>query len=90
MPYIKQDDRVKLQSAINALICEINAMSDYDSRKGNTNYAITSVLLGVFPDLRYHEINDAMGVLACVQAEFYRRQAAPYEDKKAIENGDVF
>jgi hypothetical protein len=37
----------------------------------------------------YERLNRAMGVLACVQAEFYRRVAAPYEDQKIAENGDV-
>ena len=34
-------------------------------------------------------LNEVMGVLACAQAELYRIRAAPYEDKKSIENGPV-
>jgi len=30
------------------------------------------------------------GVLENVKQEMYRRLAAPYEDKKAEENGDVY
>ena len=30
-----------------------------------------------------------MGVLECCKLEFYRRVAAPYEDIKIEENGDV-
>ena len=30
------------------------------------------------------------GALRCAQMEFYRRVAAPYEDKKIQENGDVY
>jgi hypothetical protein len=38
---------------------------------------------------RYQQIAEVMGALAATQAEFYRRIAAPYEDKKREENGDV-
>lgn len=31
-----------------------------------------------------------LGVLECVKLELYRRVAAPYEDRKIEENGDVF
>ena len=38
----------------------------------------------------YQQFNDVMGVLACAQAEVYRRLVAPYEDEKIKENGDVY
>jgi hypothetical protein len=38
---------------------------------------------------RYQQIAEVMGALAATQAEFYRRVAAPYEDRKIEENGDV-
>jgi hypothetical protein len=38
----------------------------------------------------YSILNEVIGVLACVQAELYRRVVAPFEDRKCIENGDVF
>jgi len=31
-----------------------------------------------------------VGVLECAKMELYRRVAAPYEDKKKEENGDVY
>ena len=40
--------------------------------------------------LGYTAINEVMGVLACVQAELYRRIAVPYEETKAKENGEVY
>ena len=49
---------------------------------------MTKVLKGVYP-LRYFYLNRAMGVLECIKQEFYRRVAAPYEDIKIVENGDV-
>ena len=33
---------------------------------------------------------EVLGVLECVKLELYRRVAAPYEDKKCQENGDVY
>jgi broad-specificity NMP kinase len=38
----------------------------------------------------YTNVNSVMGVLSCVSAELYRRLAAPYEDRKIKENGDVY
>ncbi|MCK5602733.1 hypothetical protein KAR91_12710 [Candidatus Pacearchaeota archaeon] len=55
------------------------------------NYIISRI---VTTDIRYNKcyltINEAMGVLACVQQELYRRLAGPYEDQKCEQNGDVF
>ncbi len=38
----------------------------------------------------YQACNDVIGVLACAQAEVYRRIIGPYEDTKIEENGDVY
>jgi len=38
----------------------------------------------------YAVVNEVIGVLECAKLELYRRVAAPYEDKKIEENGDVF
>jgi hypothetical protein len=34
-------------------------------------------------------MNDVMGAFTGAQAEFYRRDVAPYEDAKIQQNGDV-
>jgi hypothetical protein len=52
------------------------------------NYIVTKILKGVYP-LKYYQLNKAMGVLECIKLEFYRRVAAPYEDVKMKESGDV-
>jgi hypothetical protein len=49
---------------------------------------VTKILREIYP-LRYFHINKAVGVLECVKLEFYRRVAAPYEDEKIKESGDV-
>lgn len=38
----------------------------------------------------YQLINDVIGAVEGAKLEFYRRMAAPYEDKKKDENGDVY
>jgi hypothetical protein len=49
---------------------------------------VTKMLKEIYP-LRYYHINKAIGVLECIKLEFYRRVAAPYEDVKIKESGDV-
>lgn len=59
---------------------------------GELNYLI-STLIDQFVTRRglsYNVLNEAMGALECAKLEVYRRIAAPYEDKKSSENGDVF
>ena len=58
---------------------------------GTMNYAISRIVsIKLRRGVRYWSINEAMGVLACVQQELFRRLAGPYEDQKRKENGDVF
>ena len=40
--------------------------------------------------LTYAHVNEVMGAIECAKLEIHRRVAAPYEDQKAAENGDVF
>jgi hypothetical protein len=40
--------------------------------------------------LGYTAINDVLGALEGAKAEFLRRIVAPYEDRKRLENGDVY
>ena len=35
-------------------------------------------------------IGDVVNAMECAKLEFYRRVAAPYEDTKIKENGDVY
>lgn len=57
---------------------------------GELNFVITSMVLKFLGDSpRYGDFNSAMGVLACVQQELYRRSIGPYEDHAAYTNGDL-
>lgn len=85
MPYIKQADRTEASIAPNTA--------------GELNYAITMLVVEYvaarirargLPEANYNLHNEIMGVFASAQAEYYRRCVAPYEDRKRVENGDVY
>jgi hypothetical protein len=88
MPYIKQSERDELDPAIENLALYLNGRSN---QKGNLNYAITKLIHLHIESVgkKYDTLSDVHGVLADVQAEFYRRVVAPYEEFKIHENGDV-
>ncbi|MFA4972363.1 MAG: hypothetical protein WC683_07095 [bacterium] len=81
MPYITPKQRKELAVGVMA------------ATAGELNYAIT-VLVDRFLDIKgglsYAAINEVIGVLECAKLELYRRLAAPYEDAKCRENGDVY
>jgi hypothetical protein len=87
MPYITQEDRPQYDDVLAELIGLLKEKPP-ESVDGHLNYVVTKVIKEVYP-LRYYHINKAMGVLECIQHEFYRRVAAPYEDTKIEQNGDV-
>jgi len=58
---------------------------------GELNFVITGIIDEYLSgDFSYQAINDVVGALECAKMELYRRVAAPYEDKKIEENGDVY
>jgi len=59
---------------------------------GELNYAITTTVDRFLDQdgVSYASLNAAIGVLECAKLELYRRVAAPYEDTKKEENGDVY
>ena len=99
MPYVKKQLRELVDHKIDDLVVVLREQDQYSNgrdTKGLTNYTITRILIGVFGKDYEHDrksyslINDAIGVLGCVGLEFYRRLAAPYEDEKIKENGEVY
>lgn len=85
MPYIKQERRAKLGTAME--YGDIDAING----PGELNYLITIFVqdfLGDHPN--YEKYNAAIGVLESAKLELYRRKIAPYEDQKIKENGDVY
>ena len=92
MPYIQKKERIFLEPAISKMVAEINdlAHDNPTGLHGTLNYVITRLVLDTLPEKRYSHINNAVGALECAKLELYRRLAAPYEDLKATENGDVY
>jgi hypothetical protein len=87
LPYIKTVNRAKYNTVLRELIEILKALPP-EEVDGELNYVFTKLLKEIYP-LRYFHINKAMGVLECAKLEYYRRIAAPYEDKKIQESGDV-
>jgi len=80
MPYIKQEERLAIPSMV-------------PESPGELNYLITKLLLEYIDEkggMSYTVVNEIVGVLECAKLELYRRLAAPYEDQKCEENGDVY
>jgi broad-specificity NMP kinase len=79
MPYIPEEERGRV--AMNG-----------PTTVGELNWIVSSSLAYYIEEhgLSYATINDVVGVLECAKQEVYRRVAAPYEDKKCKENGDVY
>ena len=82
MPYIKEERRVQL----------IPDAEDFPRSAGELNYQITCLIrrYTMSHGLCYGVINEVVGALEGAKLEYYRRVAAPYEDKKIKENGDVY
>lgn len=81
MPYIEAAARERLSDE-----------TEFAVGAGELNYVLTRLCIQYFHDNggRYQQINDVLGALEGCKLEFYRRLAAPYEDKKIIQNGDVY
>ena len=53
-------------------------------------YVAAQIYARRLTEANYNLHNEIMGVFASAQAEYYRRCVAPYEDRKRVENGDVY
>jgi hypothetical protein len=80
MPYIKDEDRVRVD------------FYQEPNTAGDLNYYFTTIVDDYLQrkGLNYQNLNDCIGALEGAKLELYRRVAAPYEDKKIKENGDVY
>ena len=87
MPYIKMENRSKYKNVLENLVKILRTLPP-EEIDGELNYVVTKILKEIYP-LRYFHINKAIGVLECIKLEYYRRVAAPYEDLKIKESGDV-
>jgi hypothetical protein len=80
MPYITEENR------------QAPHMLQYEpSNAGELNFLVTTFIRDYFDkNPCYQSINDIVGALEGAKLEFYRRIAAPYEDIKINQNGDVY
>lgn len=80
MPYLEQGVRASLDQG------------RVPGEAGELNYLVTKLCDAFLmrTSLSYKNINQAIGALECAKLELYRRIAAPYEDKKSRENGEVY
>jgi hypothetical protein len=90
MPYINKEDREKFDDSLKVISDNILSM-------GDLNYSISKIISNYLDDVNtiegkvgYFHYNNLVGVLECAKLELYRRLAAPYEDLKIIQNGDVY
>lgn len=83
MPYIQKRRREQLDPEIDKIFLSVS--------DGELNYTITRICHRwiIRRRLKYFTLVRVMGCLICVMFELYRRVAAPYEDKKRMENGPV-
>ena len=85
MPYIRVQQQDELLEG-GALEARFRTHSP-----GELNYLFTKIIAAYWEiHGNYQGINDIIGALEGAKLEFYRRIAAPYEDKKIFENGDVY
>jgi hypothetical protein len=83
MPYIKKNDRVKIDSALKFF---------EPLNEGELNYTITMLCKKYIEDHggeSYKNYNALIGVLECAKLELYRRKISNYENFKIMENGDL-
>lgn len=80
MPYIPQEARDDIDNG------------GVPTSKGELNYCITKLLVEYFrrEGQGYSAINDCLGACEGAKLEFYGRIAVPYEQRKMMENGDVY
>ncbi len=91
MPYINQQIRDDLDYEVERLIDKLLYLRP-ELRGGALNYIICTLayrVWGLKDKMRYAAIAEAIGHVNCAALELYRRFAAPYEDKKMEENGDI-
>lgn len=85
MPYISPENREFLQSIADA------------TNPGELNYIISRAVNAFMRNhqkrggkINYELMNSVVGALECAKAEFMRRFLFKYEDKKIVQNGDVY
>ena len=82
MPYIKREKRLLFDAALSGCM---------PRELGDLTYCIYILCVDFLHRThgKYADLASVVGALSCATQELYRRQVAPYEDCKIMENGDV-
>jgi hypothetical protein len=85
MSYIKSYERIKFNAILNELEEALPADAD------ELHYLLTVICKVYLNRSKVRSIShtDVHGTLSRVSQEIYRRETAPFEDKRIKENGDV-
>jgi hypothetical protein len=83
MPYIKQERR----DMVSWIIDNLNAVFSHVGVTGNLNYILYKLALRNCHN--YAEYAAFIGELEAAKLEIYRKQIAPYEECKELENGSI-
>lgn len=89
MPYIKTDDREKIDPLVESLAKVVRSTEKVD---GAANYTVTRFLLQVLRPVEgwnYASLMRVIGTLECVKLEICRRLINSYEDLAVYNNGDL-
>ena len=86
MPYILQERRKEINPSLNPLIEKLINMG---SVSGDVKYVFMRMLIKLYWQ-NHDAMNIADGICSGTQGEYRRRLFDPYEDKKILENGDIF
>lgn len=93
MPYITNDQRAHYECEIEDIVGFLRGKAETESIDGDLNYIITKIVSGALcsedKDWSYVDITKAVAAFECAKLEFYRRVAAPKEDRAITKNGDV-
>lgn len=87
MPYIKKENRKKLDIYIKNLNAILGEMSD--KNVGDYTYVVYKLLKDSVKKNKYFKFALVMGLLQSVDKELYRRIVSKYENEKIKQNGDV-
>jgi len=88
MPYIDPERKKDLAPFLNYMIVGMRSLENGPGY-GDLNYVMTKLALAMKAE-RYDDMNSVHGTFFSAAAEYYRRKVAPYENKKAAVNGDVY
>jgi hypothetical protein len=92
MPYIPQNRRDTINAELLDDSKDEGGLEWSPQNAGDLNYVVTCFIDNFLlkSGINYANINEMVGALECCKMELYRKIAAPYEDEKAEDNGEVY